>query len=327
MRILVTGGAGYIGSITTRRLLDAGHEVVVVDSLVRGHRHAVDDRAEFVHAEVGDAATLSGVLPGCDGVLHIAGLIEVGESAERPEAYFDANVAQPARLLEAARDAGITTIVFSSTAAVYGEPDTIPIAEDAPTSPVNVYGATKLMFEQLLQWYEHAYGFRGIRLRYFNVAGASPDAALGEAHEPETHIIPRILRSIAAGERSFKLNGDDYPTPDGTCVRDYIHVCDLAEAHLLAIEHLAAGGSGGVFNLGDARGFSNREVLSMCGEVTGADIQVNVAERRPGDPAVLVASADRAREVLGWTPARVSLKQMIEDAWRWHSSERRWDSG
>ncbi|MDY0088099.1 MAG: UDP-glucose 4-epimerase GalE [Coriobacteriia bacterium] len=327
MRVLLTGGAGYIGSITTRRLLDAGHEVVVLDSLVRGHRDAVDVRAEFVEAEVGDVAALARALPECDAILHVAGLIEVGESAERPGAYFEANVAQPARLLEAALAFDVRAVVFSSTAAVYGEPASIPITEDAPTVPVNVYGATKLMFEQMLQWYEHAYGMRNIRLRYFNVAGALPDATLGEAHVPETHIIPRILGSIASGARSFELFGDDYPTPDGTCVRDYIHVCDLAEAHLLAVEHLAAGGEGGVFNLGNGKGFSNREVLSVCSEVTGADIHVSVAKRRPGDPAMLVASADRAREVLGWTPTRGSLRQMVEDAWRWHSSKQCSDSG
>lgn len=327
MRVLLTGGAGYIGSITTRRLIDAGHDVVVLDSLVRGHRDAVDPRAAFVQAEVGDVEALTRILPGCDVVMHIAGLIEVEESGRRPDAYFDANVAQPAVLLEAMRAAGVGSLVFSSTAAVYGEPESVPIPESAPTAPVNVYGATKLMFEQMLEWYAQAYEVRAIRLRYFNVAGALSDGSLGEAHDPETHIIPRILQGIALGGRRFELYGDDYPTPDGTCVRDYLHVCDLADAHLLALERLHSGGAGGVFNLGNGKGFSNREVLEMCAEVTGADVQVTALPRRAGDPAVLVASAQRAHDELGWIPARRELRQMIEEAWRWHSRTLPRDSG
>ena len=320
MRILVTGGAGYIGAITARHLLDAGHEVVVLDSLERGRREAIDSRATFVHSAVGDTSALDAILPDCDGVMHLAGLIEVAESQREPGAYFDANVAQPVRMLDAMVRHGVCDIVFSSTAATYGEPDEVPIVEDAPTRPINVYGASKLMFEQMLDAYGAAHGIRSVRFRYFNVAGAWPDGSLGEAHDPETHIVPRILQAMASGQREFEVYGDDYPTPDGTCVRDYIHVCDLAEAHRLGLERLHDGREGGVFNLGNGQGYSNLEVVRTCAEVTGVDVDVRIGPRRPGDPAVLVASAERARSELGWTPARGELQTMIADAWRWHSS-------
>lgn len=319
MRFLVTGGAGYIGSITVRVLLDAGHDVVVLDSLAKGHREAVDPRARFVHGEVGDPVALDAALPECDGVLHCAGLIEVAESQRAPGPYFDTNVAQPARMLDAMVRHGVGAIVFSSTAAVYGEPSATPITEDAPTHPVNVYGATKLMFERLLDWYGSAHGLRSVRLRYFNVAGALPDGSLGEAHDPETHIIPRVLMALAGGRRDFEVFGGDYPTPDGTCVRDYIHVCDLAEAHRLALERLAGGGDGGVFNLGNGQGYSNLEVVHACAEVAGREIEVTIGPRRPGDPAVLVASSQRAEHELGWKPAAGDLDTIIGDAWRWHT--------
>ncbi len=320
MRILVTGGAGYIGAITARHLLDAGHEVVVLDSLERGRREAIDSRATFVHSAVGDTSALDAILPDCDGVMHLAGLIEVAESQREPGAYFDANVAQPVRMLDAMVRHGVCDIVFSSTAATYGEPDEVPIVEDAPTRPINVYGASKLMFEQMLDAYGAAHGIRSVRFRYFNVAGAWPDGSLGEAHDPETHIVPRILQAMASGQREFEVYGDDYPTPDGTCVRDYIHVCDLAEAHRLGLERLHDGREGGVFNLGNGQGYSNLEVVRTCAEVTGVDVDVRIGPRRPGDPAVLVASAERARSELGWTPARGELQTMVADAWRWHSS-------
>jgi UDP-glucose 4-epimerase len=321
MRILVTGGAGYIGSITTRRLLDARHDVIVLDSLVRGHREAVDARALLIEGEVGDPVALDRALPGCDAVVHIAGRIEVAESQSDPGAYFDANVSQPARLLDGMLKHGVKAIVFSSTAAVYGEPTAVPITEDAPTHPVNVYGATKLMFERLLDWYERAHELRSVRLRYFNVAGAMPDASLGEAHHPETHIIPRLLISLASGTRGFEVFGGDYPTPDGTCIRDYIHVCDLAEAHLLSVERITRGGVGGVFNLGTGSGFSNLEVVKVCAEVADAEVDITIGPRRPGDPAVLLASAEKARAELGWTPEWGDLRQMVSDAWRWHTRE------
>jgi UDP-glucose 4-epimerase len=316
MRVLVTGGAGYVGSVTVRLLLDAGHEVVVLDTLERGHAAAVDPRATLLVGDIGDPAAVTEALPGCDTVLHAAGYIEVGEGELDPEGFIDANVTRPLRMLHTMSGAGVTRIVFSSSAAVYGEPASVPITEDAPTVPVNVYGRTKLSFEQAL-------GGRAISLRYFNVAGAWPDGTLGEAHDPESHIIPRVLRAMAAGERRFEVYGGDYPTPDGTCVRDYIHVADLARAHLLALERLHAGGDGGVFNLGNSRGYSNLEVVRTCADVTGIELEAVIGSRRAGDPAVLVASHERAERVLGWRPERGDLRTMVEDAWRWHRARPR----
>lgn len=252
--------------------------------------------------------------------MHLAGFIEVAESQEDPGRYFDNNVARPLTMLRAMVDHGIGALVFSSTAAVYGVPETVPIVEDAPTVPVNAYGASKLMFEQMIEHFGAAHGLRSIRLRYFNVAGAWPDGALGEAHDPETHIVPRVLRAMADGQATFEVFGGDYPTADGTCVRDYLHVCDLADAHRLALERLGKDGEGGVFNLGNGRGYSNLEVVHACAEVTGRDVEIVIGPRRPGDPPILVASHERARSVLGWEPRRGELRTMIEDAWRWHST-------
>ncbi len=325
MRVLVTGGAGYIGSVSVRELLDSGHDAVVLDTLERGHRAAVDERAEFLEGSVADSAVLDQALRGCDAVLHLAGYIEVAESQRDPAKYFRGNVSAPLVMLDAMLRHRVPRLVFSSTAAVYGEPATIPIDEASELRPLNAYGASKLMFEECLGWYERAYGLRSIRLRYFNVAGAWPDGSLGEAHDPETHIIPRILDSIASGTRTFEVFGNDYPTPDGTCIRDYIHVSDLALAHRLALETLAgsvgesAGAdSGGVFNLGNGNGYSNLEVVRACAEATGEDVEIVFGPRREGDPAVLVASSMRARTVLGWTPARPDLPEIVADAWRWH---------
>jgi UDP-glucose 4-epimerase len=309
MRVLVTGGAGYIGSITVRALLDAGHEVVVLDTLEKGRREAVDPRATFGLGDVGDAKVVRGALAGVDTVMHLAGFIEVAESQADPARYFDNNVTRPLVMLDEMREAGVGAIVFSSTAAVYGEPTSVPILEDAPTIPVNAYGESKLAFEHELDTAAAAWGLRSVRLRYFNVAGALPDGSLGEAHDPETHIIPRVLGAIAAGERRFEVYGNDYPTADGTCVRDYIHVCDLARAHVLALEHLHAGGRGSVCNLGNGRGYSNLEVVQACAEASDTRIDVVFGPRRAGDPAVLVASAERAA--------------MVADAWRWHQSRMR----
>lgn len=317
MRVLVTGGAGYIGSITVRTLLDAGHDVVVLDSLERGHSAAVDKRVELVQASVGDADALARALPGTDVVLHIAGYIEVAESQANPDLYYRKNVDEPSVMLNAMRQMGVGRIVFSSTAAVYGEPDAVPISEGAPTRPINVYGATKLAFERLIEAAEAEGVLAAVRLRYFNVAGASPDGSLGEAHQPESHIVPRLLKAAAADRARFTVYGDDYPTPDGTCVRDYIHVVDLAAAHLAAVEHVAGGGAGVVCNLGSGSGYSNLEVVRACVDAVGREIPIDIGPRRPGDPAVLVASIDRAREALGWQPSR-DLATMVEDAWRWH---------
>ena len=320
LRILVTGGAGYIGSITTRVLLDAGHSCVVLDTLERGHRGAVDSRAEFVEGSVGDSAALDAVLPGCDAVMHLAGYIEVAESVANPEKYFRANTTEPAKMLAGMQQHGVEAIVFSSTAAVYGEPESVPITEDARTLPVNPYGASKLAFEELLEGCRGDVGVRSVRFRYFNVAGAWPDGSMGEAHDPESHLIPRILGAMAGGQSRFEVYGNDYPTPDGTCVRDYIHVLDLAQAHRLALEGLAAGSVEGVFNLGNGVGYSNLEIVRACAAVTGREVEVDFGPRRAGDPAVLVASAQKAGRELGWTPERGYLAEMVGDAWRWHQA-------
>lgn len=320
MRILVTGGAGYIGSITTRTLLDGGHECVVLDTLENGHRAAVDPRATLEAGSVGDSELLDRVLPGCDAVMHLAGYIEVAESQADPGRYFTNNVSRALVLLDAMVRHGVRDITFSSTAAVYGEPDIVPIVEDSTTLPVNAYGASKLMFEEALDWYERAHGLRSLRLRYFNVAGAWPDGSLGEAHDPESHLIPRILLAMARGDEHFEVYGGDYDTIDGTCIRDYIHVMDLGDAHRAALERLHSGEAGGVFNLGNGRGFSNLEVVRACAEVTGRQVDITIGPRRPGDPPQLVASHGRAHRELGWTPARPSLEEIVGDAWRWHTT-------
>jgi UDP-glucose 4-epimerase len=318
MRFLVTGGAGYIGSITTRLLLDAGHECVVLDTLERGHRAAVDARAEFVKGSIAERDVLDRLFPGCDAVMHLAGYIEVAESVQQPGKYFRVNAVEPTAMLGVMREHDVKAIVFSSTAAVYGEPDSVPIREDATKAPVNPYGASKLAFEQSLDEAARAWGLRSVRFRYFNVAGAWPDGSMGEDHTPETHIIPRVLRAMRDGQERFEVYGDDYPTPDGTCVRDYIHVLDLASAHLLGLERLGAGEDGGVFNLGNGRGYSNLEVVSACARVSGREVVIAIGPRRAGDPAVLVASADRAHQVLGWSAGRGELDAIVGDAWRWH---------
>ena len=323
MRILVTGGAGYIGSVTTRVLIEAGHDVTVLDSLEHGFAAAVDPRADLVVGRVGDVDVLDRVMPGIDAVMHLAGLIEVAESQAAPGRYFVANVEEPGRMLDAMVRHGVDAIVFSSTAAVYGEPLSVPISEDAATNPVNVYGATKLMFETMLGWYRAAHGLRSTRLRYFNVAGAWPDGSMGEAHEPETHIIPRILGMLNEGCTHFEIYGKDYDTPDGTCVRDYIHVCDLAAAHRLALEQLGGGGQGDVFNLGNGEGFSNLQVVGACSRVVGLPVDVEFGPRRAGDPARLVASADKARSALAWIPETPELEAIVRDAWEWHRSHPR----
>lgn len=314
MRVLVTGGAGYIGSITVRSLLDRGHSCVVVDTLERGFFAAVDERAEFVRGSVGDAALMEQALRGCDAVMHLAGYIEVAESQRYPDRYFRANDAEPAVMLDAMADAGVDALVFSSTAAVYGEPETVPIDEGARTSPVNSYGASKLAFEHRLD--ERARGgLRSVRFRYFNVAGAWPDGSIGEAHDPETHLIPRILDAMRSGRERFEIYGGDYPTPDGTCVRDYIHVADLARSHVAAARTLAAGGTlEPVYNLGSGDGVSVREIMTTMAEVTDIPFVPEEAPRRPGDPARIVASGDLAARDLDWR-MRHTLTEMAASAW------------
>lgn len=317
MRVLVTGGAGYIGSITARLLLDAGHDVVVLDSLERGHVAAVDQRAWFVHSGLDAPAVLAQVVSGVNVVIHIAGYIDTAESQANPALYFQKNLIEPSVMLDRMIAYGARRIVYSSTAAVYGEPSTVPITEEAPTRPVNAYGDSKLAFERVIAAGRKAGALESVVFRYFNVAGAMPDGSLGEAHDPETHIVPRLIAAARGPEPRFTVYGHDYATPDGTCIRDYVHVVDLAIAHLAAVEYLAAGEASVTLNLGSGRGYSNLEVVRACESVTGKSIAVDFGPRRDGDPAVLTASNGRAREVLGWKPER-DLNTMVADAWRWH---------
>jgi UDP-glucose 4-epimerase len=320
MRVLVTGGAGYVGSVSVERLLEAGHEVVVLDDLSTGHRESVPDTASLEVGTYADPETVGRLLARArvEAILHCAARSLVAESVREPARYYRDNVAGGIVLLEAARQAGVGRIVFSSTAAVYGVPDTTPIPEAAPLRPVNPYGETKRTFEGALRFYGEAYGLRSVSLRYFNVAGATERS--GELHEPETHLIPNVLRAAETGE-PITLFGDDYSTPDGTCIRDYIHVADLADAHLVALEATASEDprteAPFVCNLGIGRGFSVREVVDAAAAVVGRTIPQTMGPRRAGDPPVLLAAVDRARDVLGWTAARPSLEEMIGSAWAW----------
>ncbi|WP_018721253.1 UDP-glucose 4-epimerase GalE [Salinispora fenicalii] len=319
MKLLVTGGAGYIGSVVTRMLLDAGHEVVVLDDLRTGHRIAVAPDATHVVAPLDDVAQVVTPQAGFDGVLHFAALIAAGESMVKPELYWHTNVVGSLALLDAVRVAGVPKVVFSSTAAVYGNPVELPISEAAITAPTNTYGATKLTVDMALTSAAAGSGLAAVSLRYFNVAGAhlSAPVPLGERHDPETHLIP-IAFDVAAGRREkMQLFGDDYPTVDGTCVRDYIHVTDLAQAHLLALD-AAVAGQHRIYNLGNGSGFTNRQVVEVVREVTGRPVPVVVAPRRVGDPAELVAAADLARTELGWTPAKPTLHEIVSDAWTFY---------
>ena len=320
MRVMVTGGAGYVGSVTVERLLGAGHAVVVLDDLSTGHAAAVPDGATLVRSTYADQAQVAAVLAehSIEAILHCGARSLVGESIREPSIYYRSNVVGGIALLEAARTAGVGRLVFSSTAAVYGVPAVTPITEDAPLAPINPYGETKRTFETALRWYGAAYGLRSIALRYFNVAGASERS--GEDHDPETHLIPTLLGAVVSG-RPMSLFGDDYQTPDGTPIRDYIHVEDLAEAHLLALEATGAAPAGDepalAFNLGTGAGFSVREVIRAAEAVVGQAIPYATGPRRAGDPPVLVASADRARAILGWAPRQGSLAEMIGSAWTW----------
>jgi UDP-glucose 4-epimerase len=311
MRVLVAGGAGYIGSVVTAALLADGHEVTVLDDLSTGHADAVPAGARLVEASLHDSApVLAEARP--EAVLHFAARSLVGESNSRPEAYWHVNVGGSLALLEAMRAAGCRRIVFSSTAATYGEPESVPIREDAPTRPTNTYGASKLAVDHMLTSYAVAHGFAAVSLRYFNVAGAA--FGLGERHAVETHLIPLALQVAAGARESLTIYGEDYPTPDGTCIRDYVHVADLAEAHLLALP-APAQGEHRVYNLGNGTGFSVRAVVEAAREVTGHALPVVVGARRPGDPARLVASSERIRADLGWKPEHTDLTGIVRDAW------------
>ncbi|KOV62693.1 UDP-glucose 4-epimerase GalE [Streptomyces sp. MMG1121] len=310
MKYLVTGGAGYVGSVVAQHLLEAGHEVTVLDNLSTGFRAGVPAGAAFIEGDIRDAAKW--LDPSYDGVLHFAASSQVGESVVKPEKYWDNNVAGSLALLGAMRDAHVRKLVFSSTAATYGEPQQVPIVESAPTQPTNPYGATKLAVDHMITSEANAHGLAAVSLRYFNVAGAY--GTYGERHDPESHLIPLVLQ-VAQGRRdAISVYGDDYATPDGTCVRDYIHVADLAQAHLLALK-AAAAGEHLICNLGNGEGFSVREVIETVRQVTGHPIPEIVAPRRGGDPAVLVASAEAAREKLGWNPSRADLAGIVADAW------------
>ncbi|RYL94338.1 UDP-glucose 4-epimerase GalE [Sporolactobacillus sp. THM7-4] len=322
MSILVLGGAGYIGSHAVRRLIAAGREVIVVDNLQTGHKDALHPDAVFYQGDIRDKALLDSVFKkeNIEGVIHFAANSLVGESVEKPLMYFNNNVYGMQVLLEVMHDNGVRHIVFSSTAATYGEPEQVPITEDMPTRPTNPYGETKLTMEKMMKWCDRAYGMRFVALRYFNVAGADKSGRIGEDHHPETHLIPIVLQ-VAAGERDhISIFGDDYPTKDGTCVRDYVHIEDLISAHLLALDYLKKGGQSDVFNLGSNEGFSVKEIIEAARKVTGKAIPAVVAPRRAGDPSTLIASSDKAKAVLGWNPEHTTIPEILKDAWQWHST-------
>ena len=320
MRLLVTGGAGYIGSLVALQLLEAGHEVTVLDDLSKGHEAAVPSETGFVRVDLLDAQRLTETLTGgYDGVLHFAALSLVGESVEQPGRYYRANVAGTLNLLEAMGAAGVPRLVFSSTAAVYGEPEKVPIPESAPTRPTNPYGGAKLAADQLIGFFAAAHGLSATSLRYFNVAGSAAGGTLGEDHEPETHLIPLVLAAALGERENVKIFGTDFPTPDGTAVRDYIHVEDLGRAHLLALDApgRAEPGEHRIYNLGNGAGFSVWEVVEAARRVTGRRIEAVEAPRRAGDPPVLVASSDKIQAELDWMPEKPALEAMISDAWDW----------
>lgn len=317
--VLVTGGAGYIGSVAVEQLCDEGHHVVVYDNLIKGHRGAVDPRAAFVDGDIADLDLLERTMREhkVRAVMHFAAHSLVGESMENPGKYFDNNVSASLRLVEAMERAGADIIVFSSSAATFGEPESDILREDAPQAPINPYGESKYIFERLLRWFDELKGIKYVSLRYFNAAGASEK--YGEVHDPETHLIPIVLQ-VALGQRSHvQIYGDDYPTPDGTAVRDYIHVIDLAQAHLLALDWLLKGGESGAFNLGNGEGFSVKQVIDTARQVTGHPIPAQTGPRRAGDPPVLVASSEGIVSKLGWKPGYPHLADIIRTAWEWHT--------
>jgi UDP-glucose 4-epimerase len=320
--ILVTGGAGYIGSHAVLALQQAGYEVIVLDNLVYGHREIAEDvlKVELIVGDTNDRSLLDNLFASRNiaAVMHFAAYAYVGESVTDPAKYYHNNFVGTLTLLEAMLAASVKTFVFSSTCATYGVPTTVPIPEDHPQDPINPYGATKLMIERVLKDFNAAYDFKSVCFRYFNAAGADPEGRLGEDHNPETHILPLVLLTALGQRESVSIFGTDYPTPDGTCIRDYIHVTDLAQAHVLGLEYLLNGGEATIFNLGNGNGFSVREVIETARQITGREIQAIECERRPGDPPALVGSSDRARKILGWNPQYADLSQIISHAWNWH---------
>ena len=322
MAVLVLGGAGYIGSHTVHELIDAGRDVVVIDNLVTGFVQAVHPRARFYQADIRDRGALDSILEQeeIEGVIHFAASSQVGESMVDPLKYWENNVSGTIVLLQAMVAHGIDKIVFSSTAATYGEPESVPIMESDRTEPTNCYGDTKLTMEKIRGWVGRAHGLRSVALRYFNAAGAHESGEIGEAHGPETHLIPLILQVPNGQRESITVFGSDYPTKDGTCIRDYIHVSDLAQAHIKAIDYLIAGGHSDVFNLGSGQGFSVNEMIKVARHVSEHPIPVEIAPRRAGDPAQLIASSDKARQILGWKPLFDDVEAIVSSAWKWHKS-------
>lgn len=320
--VLVTGGAGYIGSHAVLALQAAGYDVVVLDNLVYGHRDIVEDvlKVELIEGDTNDRELLDRVFASRQfaAVMHFAAYAYVGESVSQPDKYYRNNVVGTLSLLEAMVAANVKKFVFSSTCATYGVPKIVPIPEDHPQDPINPYGATKLMVERILADFDPAYDFKSVSFRYFNAAGADPAGRLGEDHQPETHLIPLVLMAALGQRDSISIFGTDYPTPDGTCIRDYIHVTDLAEAHVLGLDYLLKGGESQLFNLGNGNGFSVREVIETARKVTGRSIPAIEQDRRPGDPPALVGSADKARSMLGWNPQYADLEKILGHAWQWH---------
>lgn len=320
--ILVTGGAGYIGSHAVKALLQAGYQVLILDNLVYGHRDLVEQvlQVKLIEGDIEDRPLLDHLFQThkIEAVMHFSAYAYVGESVTDPDKYYRNNVVATLTLLEAMLAASIKKFVFSSTCATYGVPKFIPITEDHPQNPINPYGATKLMVERILSDFDIAYGLKSVCFRYFNAAGADPSGLLGEDHNPETHLIPLVLQTALGQRQSISIFGTDYPTPDGTCIRDYIHVSDLADAHILGLEYLLKGGESNVFNLGNGNGFSVREVIAAAQEVTGINISVQECDRRPGDPPSLIGSSEKARKILGWQPIYPNIKDIVTHAWNWH---------
>ena len=324
MNVLVCGGAGYIGSHTVYELIERGHSVVVVDSLIKGHKAAVHNEAKFYLGDIRDEEFMDRVFKenNIDAVIDFAAFSLVGESVNEPFKYYENNVYGTLKLLEAMERAGVKKIVFSSTAATYGEPENDIIVESDKTNPTNPYGETKLTVEKMLKWADNAYGIKFVALRYFNAAGAHISGKIGEDHSPETHLIPIILQTALGQREKMFIFGDDYDTPDGTCVRDYIHVTDLADAHIKALEKLFKTNESGIYNLGNGKGFSVKEVIEMAKKVTGKDFKVEIEARRSGDPSTLIASSEKAIKELGWKPKFNTLDKIIETAWNWHKDHK-----
>ncbi|PHV62149.1 UDP-glucose 4-epimerase GalE [Cyanobacterium aponinum AL20118] len=323
MAILITGGAGYIGSHTVKLLQNRGYDILVFDNLVYGHRDIVEKLGvSFIEGDLCDRTLLDDLFQehNIEAVIHFAAYAYVGESVENPAKYYRNNVTYTLNLLEAMEKAGIRKIVFSSTCATYGIPEEVPIKETHPQNPINPYGYTKLVVEKMLSDFQRAYNWEYVAFRYFNAAGASSDGLIGEDHNPEPHLIPLILYAALGKRDSISILGDDYPTPDGTCIRDYIHVEDLAQAHLLGLEYLLDGGKSEVFNLGNGNGFSVKEVIKAAKKVTGKDFTVKNAPRRPGDPPILVGSSEKAKKILNWQPQYPDIETIISHAWQWHQS-------